>query len=844
MEGLPGKENDLTISLVVNNGVLFMSLKDSPNTETHPNGLWQFDEEQWWHLADPPVQYGLGKLMVVSGHLYGVSHNILYRFDINRRFWYDTMKFLPDFSNFYQGDGKVLLHKGGTTDPQLSMLTLDAAGQGTWRDLAFPFTGLDGKPHIDMLEDTFSDIWYKTNYDGVYHYDAQAETWELANNDSGALTLGADGTLYLSYEVTKHTQISTFFRYVRETKGWEQLHATRGYGIGGVALSPGGHVFMSGGRFGEFVVENTKLWEVQDTYDGQGLSSDESKGVSSKVTSNMASGVVYCVNKFAKQDQEITRIIGLKPALTSKHYYDSDLKMNYSSFLTHGVTEFETAAIKILLEKHLLLATNTVQEAGGTKAGVLQIISIDGQPREIDSLSLEAPVLDMDIDRKNISGHTVIATTKGLLVIKNHDIAALSDPTQSINPAAIERARYPTATELLHSSEHKRVSCCGPNGEIAAILDTTHNITVYHSDLSVQWTKTVSRSFVEDIAIDPDHELVIVVGFDNKKLPSGNPVQVAFVTAWSLTTGNFVMQLFGFDGADLSSNIADTRLYRAVIGPDRFLYIGGESAGTETIFRYDGKNYEGVEKIQKIDFYNDLWNTKSAQITYHARVDLAARTLLRGQLTMARLKSDGTSNTLRLKDGDLCVGSDGSIVLVGSANSQINNRDATRLDGAKVGEYAGAEPSLLWVRPDFRGRNGWSVMVLGDKHKGGTLNACDIWDETLAVSGHIKASSESNDTSMAGYAPTSDSAIIKEPLLSFPTAAEGDGVTTTLQAGWMATVPLRLEPMNITYTDDSDSTSADGDDSESSAVGREVRHGVLVSCLLLVAAATRFVVRA
>ncbi len=146
------------------------------------------------------------------------------------------------------------------------------------------------------------------------------------------------------------------------------------------------------------------------------------------------------------------------------------------------------------------------------------------------------------------------------------------------------------------------------------------------------------RAYAEDILYHASSDRLLVVGFDNKKLPGGNPVQVAYLLAFN---SGFELQYtrFGFNGADLARNIADTRLYHLSLGADDRVYLLGESAGSQTIFRYDGVRYAGAELLSKIDIFTELWNTGSAHIAYFAKLDPSTGNIENSALSMSRLLS-------------------------------------------------------------------------------------------------------------------------------------------------------------------------------------------------------------
>jgi len=65
-----------------------------------------------------------------------------------------------------------------------------------------------GKPHVQLLSDPSGNVYYVANYAGTFLYSAAAQSWAQVER-SGQLSIAADGSIIISYEVTPTTQVST-----------------------------------------------------------------------------------------------------------------------------------------------------------------------------------------------------------------------------------------------------------------------------------------------------------------------------------------------------------------------------------------------------------------------------------------------------------------------------------------------------------------------------------------------------------------------------------------------------------------------------------------------------------
>ena len=177
------------------------------------------------------------------------------------------------------------------------------------------------------------------------------------------------------------------------------------------------------------------------------------------------------------------------------------------------------------------------------------------------------------------------------------------------------------------------------------LLDGTGNVAKF----------PISGGFVEDVAFEPKLGLIYVCGFDNKKgTPPGQrryPVQVAFVRALD-RQGKQVWAAYGWDGQQVADMqlMADTRAYRLAVGGDGKLYVGGESAGGNTIWMRSSLKLEEKAALPKGDAYQQAYNTSANHITAIVRLDPKTGQSEMATLLLARLAVKGNKgNTLRMR---------------------------------------------------------------------------------------------------------------------------------------------------------------------------------------------------
>ncbi|CAN5810492.1 hypothetical protein BH23CYA1_BH23CYA1_14120 [soil metagenome] len=258
-----------------------------------------------------------------------------------------------------------------------------------------------------------------------------------------------------------------------------------------------------------------------------------------------------------------------------------------------------------------------------------------------------------------------------------------------------------------------------PSGFVGAIADKT--VYLYDSENAEVFSKFRDYTEVTDVEVlgcGEDLNLVYVTSFRNTSFVDlkgkRNPVQIARLEALDFT-GAVQWSLFGDSAETIKQNVADTRLYRVTLGRDGYLYIGGESAGTATIFRWRGQPMSEDEQygrtdpfLSRIDQYSQLHNSGSAHLPYYARVQPTEGQIVTAQMSFPRL-SDTKANAMRL--GDIAGGASGNLYFGGAASASIANRDELTINNETVGGYGGSDRIWMSVAPDFEARNFWTVLA-------------------------------------------------------------------------------------------------------------------------------------
>ncbi|QCC55142.1 hypothetical protein [Natronorubrum bangense] len=641
-------------------GTLYLTVRGSGT-----DGLFKLDGDNWVHIADRPVAYGIDDVVVADGRVFVVSHWHL--FELVDGEWECLSCRREDdewVKGIAYGDGQLIARGGDDTDPEFYRFDVS---DGEWENLEFPFDDLDGKPHVSLLVDDDGRIWYQSNYSGIFVY--EGGFWSTAHEDSGALGLGADGTVYLAKERAPTTQIAQFYEYQGDGE-WSLRHESSGYGPSCVPGDSGARAICISGRFGALAIENHRLWTLPP------LDADiDVENTALRIRETVVvDGTVYAVQDFDDYhtDTDIDqRILRYELNLDDRPFYTTNIELEAGTYLDDEA--IDPQSVHLGADGRILVATNDEDETVGS----LMYVSADATAIE-GTHEFDEPVHAVDYDRT--ANRAVVGGDEHVFVVD------LDDPETIAHRDPIDGAADAVSVDA--------------RGRYAVAENNTY--TVYDRDGETLTTESVERSYLTDIELDDDDDTIYQVGFDNKSLPGGNPVQVAYATAYSFD-GEFRWQRFGFDGGNLEDNIADTRLY-GIEYVDGELFVLGESAGSKTIFRYDGERYAGDEIVERVDHYNNLWDTASAHIAYHARLDAESGDVESAQLTMAR-QDDGESNTFSVSD---VSAADGRVFVAGSTCASMAARDAQSVNGEPVGEYRGCDPALLVTTDDISQRLSWS----------------------------------------------------------------------------------------------------------------------------------------
>ncbi|MGK7945630.1 MAG: hypothetical protein AB4058_14295 [Microcystaceae cyanobacterium] len=253
----------------------------------------------------------------------------------------------------------------------------------------------------------------------------------------------------------------------------------------------------------------------------------------------------------------------------------------------------------------------------------------------------------------------------------------------------------------------------------------------------------VKNQFVTDVAINQAGDVVYATSFRNNRR-KGVPVQIALFTAHPvMPLGNeFTLdaqwRLFGFNPDSVGADMADTRLYRVTRGADDSIYIAGESAGGNSIFRWDGVTLNNPKLISRGP-YHHAYKTKSNHITYYAKVDTVNRKIERGQFVLTRLKSSA-GNAVRISNGDLKVDEYGTLYMTGAAAATMKNRNLQQINNETIGTYAGGEPYLLMISNDFQKTYRWTGFVSSSNSNkiDGNMQAVAVQNGLVALFGTVK----------------------------------------------------------------------------------------------------------
>ncbi|WP_143131386.1 SBBP repeat-containing protein [Noviherbaspirillum humi] len=323
--------------------------------------------------------------------------------------------------------------------------------------------------------------------------------------------------------------------------------------------------------------------------------------------------------------------------------------------------------------------------------------------------------------RLNASGTTVLAVIRvgGLvsdLALRraNGDMAIASDAGVVVAGADGKTVRWKHTS----GGAAQRVAIA-EDGHAAALFGKT--LRVFDPQGQLKFERAFGDSAVNDVAIDSASGLVFVTGFAQRNGAPCSQLQVAWIRSYTLA-GAAAWKAWDWskDEAGAGSNCADTRGLRVAMGRDGKLYFAGESAGGNTIYRWLPTDLSKPAPNVANDSYNTEYNTASNHITYFARLNPATGTPEKGQLLLTRLGS-GKGNSIFPRG--LAADEAGNVYVAGNAAYAIANRTSLSINGKTLAAYAGGDPFVLVVSPDFATRRLWITPADGGNGDGRAVAA-------------------------------------------------------------------------------------------------------------------------
>ncbi|GAA3349466.1 hypothetical protein GCM10020358_71720 [Amorphoplanes nipponensis] len=343
-----------------------------------------------------------------------------------------------------------------------------------------------------------------------------------------------------------------------------------------------------------------------------------------------------------------------------------------------------------------LLAKAAKLPGGGAGA----VLRLDATGRKVLSASRVAGAVD-DLEVRRTTGDIAVATDKGVRLL---------DAT-----AAHVRWKADGAVTRV---------AIGDTGTVAALSGTT--VRIYSATGKATGSVKLSGKTVNDVAVDDKTGRVFVTGFTQYGGPC-KQVQIPFVRAYD-RRGAQKWKLYDFAPNAIGDLCADSRGDRVAMGRDGMLYFAGEMAGGNTVFTKNGRSTKVDAPNVGYDKFTQAFNTRSAHLTYFARLDPGAGKVRAGQSLLARIDVKGDlGNTI--KPRAITADAQGRIYVGGVSAYQIADRDKVTMNGKRLKAYAGGDAWVLVTSPDLKKRLLWTAWT-----DGGTGEV-----RGLAVSGGVAA---------------------------------------------------------------------------------------------------------
>jgi len=250
-------------------------------------------------------------------------------------------------------------------------------------------------------------------------------------------------------------------------------------------------------------------------------------------------------------------------------------------------------------------------------------------------------------------------------------------------------------------------------GRVAVI---SHNRTVAVISVSGELLhqRFFDYSYVTAVEIFSDHRVAVGAYTNNR---ATNAVQIARLETYTADLQTRLTQTWGQFSArqlDDSHNMADTRVYGLALDhSEKHIYVAGESAGGNSIYRWDGLD---LQTSTARDTGSPMWMAKSdAHVGYVGRVRASDGKVLSGTFIAPILRSQQRLNTFRMKGSAMQYDHKSkSLYVMGTSTCCIPGRTAftlagQRVDGGDPAGYAGSDPSLVAFDFALKTRRAWTT---------------------------------------------------------------------------------------------------------------------------------------
>jgi hypothetical protein len=419
--------------------------------------------------------------------------------------------------------------------------------------------------------------------------------------------------------------------------------------------------------------------------------------------------------------------------------------MSYGSYLG-GNADDQARGVGLLANGEIVVAGlfSNLQTPGAIQVlrpgtGTGNPAALAANPGKLLKLSADGRKVLVDLTVGNrIDDLEVLANKDRLVVSGDFGVAMVKPSTMQV----LWSAQLPEAIGNGRSEGGQTRVSIDARGRVIALRAKV--LTLFDSNGGVVKKLSIDRDYVNDVVFDAARGQVYVVGFANRRNAndSGNPVQIPFLYAYSSSDLKFRWRTWDYNanlltpsasaGSAPENNMADCRIYRVIMGGDGKIIVLGESAGGNSVFRWNGKDFTTATRI-KYDAYSDTYNSKSPHLLYFAKLDGNNGNVLAGQFAVPRLTS-GLANTFRGRDGTLASDAKGNIYIGGISADGIPQRNENRINGVPVARYSPYDMTFLQVSADLQQRIRWTPFGIAPGG-GGSLNGIAISNDRAVVVG-------------------------------------------------------------------------------------------------------------